>query len=234
MRLFSDNYVIKNVGDTAALLSFENQVEALEKIEFRKVNWNSITPIIDKGSPYANFWMERWIIVSVSDYASDSLRKLVKIKGWQVLAIGNSKTPSDWSLKCAIFQPFSPQLFFSISFFVSFSCSNQKETVEHNAYDQDPYAKEFGIRISEKLAYVEAQILPAPWLKYHDTGKEKNCLPQVGQWNMMNKEFNTKPVIPIYNARPEQVEKALKHVYHAYFHEQNKRKRIRACVSYLA
>ncbi|KAF4404459.1 hypothetical protein G4B88_005845 [Cannabis sativa] len=74
--------------------------------------------------------MERWIIVSVSDYASDSLRKLVKIKGWQ--------------------------------------------TVEHNSYDQDPYAKEFGIRISEKLAYVQAQILPAPWLKYRDTGKEKN------------------------------------------------------------
>ncbi|RWW82060.1 hypothetical protein BHE74_00009502 [Ensete ventricosum] len=24
-------------------------------------------------------------------------------------------------------------------------------------------------------------------LKYHDTGKEKECLPQVGQWNMMNK-----------------------------------------------
>ncbi|RZR95789.1 hypothetical protein BHM03_00024662 [Ensete ventricosum] len=24
-------------------------------------------------------------------------------------------------------------------------------------------------------------------LKYNDTGKEKECLPQVGQWNMMNK-----------------------------------------------
>lgn len=24
-------------------------------------------------------------------------------------------------------------------------------------------------------------------LKYHETGKEKDCLPQVGQWNMMNK-----------------------------------------------
>lgn len=24
-------------------------------------------------------------------------------------------------------------------------------------------------------------------LKYHETGKEKECLPQVGQWNMMNK-----------------------------------------------
>ncbi|KAH8500288.1 hypothetical protein H0E87_015513 [Populus deltoides] len=130
------------------------------------------------------------------------------------------------------------------------------QTVQHNAYDQDPYAKEFGIKISEKLASVEARILPAPWLKYHETGKEKDCLPQVGQWNMMNKkmingmtvsrwacinfsrsvqesvargfcnelaqmcqvsgmEFNSEPVIPIYNARPEHVEKALKHVYHA-------------------
>ncbi|CAI0465726.1 unnamed protein product [Linum tenue] len=130
------------------------------------------------------------------------------------------------------------------------------QTVQHNAYDQDPYAKEFGLKISEKLASVEARILPAPWLKYHDTGKEKDCLPQVGQWNMMNKkmingmnvkrwacinfsrsvqenvargfcnelaqmcqvsgmEFNPDPVIPIYNARPEQVEKALKHVFNA-------------------
>lgn len=130
------------------------------------------------------------------------------------------------------------------------------QTVQHNAYDQDPYAKEFGINISEKLASVEARILPAPWLKYHDTGREKDCLPQVGQWNMMNKkmingmtvsrwacinfsrsvqenvargfcselaqmcqvsgmEFNPEPVIPIYTARPEHVEKALKHVYHA-------------------
>ncbi|KAK6929896.1 Piwi domain, partial [Dillenia turbinata] len=126
------------------------------------------------------------------------------------------------------------------------------QTVQHNAYDQDPYAKEFGLKISEKLASVEARILPAPWLKYHETGKEKDCLPHVGQWNMMNKkmingmtvsrwacinfsrsvqegvargfcnelaqmcqEFNPEPVIPIYTARPEQVEKALKHVYHA-------------------
>ncbi|XP_058079750.1 uncharacterized protein LOC131227950 isoform X2 [Magnolia sinica] len=62
-----------------------------------------------------------------------------------------------------------------------------EETVHHNAYHEDPYAKEFGIKISEKLASVEARILPAPWLKYHDTGREKDCLPQVGQWNMMNK-----------------------------------------------
>ncbi|KAL3626338.1 Protein argonaute 10 [Castilleja foliolosa] len=130
------------------------------------------------------------------------------------------------------------------------------QTVQHNAFDQDPYAKEFGINISEKMASVEARVLPAPWLKYHETGKEKDCLPQVGQWNMMNKkmingmtvgrwacinfsrsvqdsvargfcnelaqmcqvsgmEFNPEPIIPIYNARPDQVEKSLKHVYHA-------------------
>ncbi|KAF8648141.1 hypothetical protein HU200_064994 [Digitaria exilis] len=128
------------------------------------------------------------------------------------------------------------------------------QTVHQNGYEQDPYAKEFGINISEKLTSVEARVLPAPWLKYHDTGKEKECLPQVGQWNMVNKkvingckvshwacinfsrsvpeatargfcqelaqmcqisgmEFNSEPVIPIYSARPDQVVKALKHVY---------------------
>ncbi|KAK1259791.1 Protein argonaute PNH1 [Acorus gramineus] len=142
------------------------------------------------------------------------------------------------------------------------------QTVQKNGYNQDPYAKEFGINISDKLSSVEARVLPAPWLKYHDAGKEKDCLPQVGQWNMMNKkmingstvnhwacinfsrsvqestarsfcqelaqmcqvsgmqkmissmdlfvdalqEFNREPVIPIYSARPDQVEKALKYV----------------------
>lgn len=38
------------------------------------------------------------------------------------------------------------------------------QTVQQNAYDQDPYANEFGIKISEKLASVEARILPAPWV----------------------------------------------------------------------
>ncbi|KAI4323483.1 hypothetical protein L6164_023082 [Bauhinia variegata] len=35
--------------------------------------------------------------------------------------------------------------------------------IQHNAYDQDPHAKEFGIKTSGKLASVEARILPAPW-----------------------------------------------------------------------
>ncbi|MED6221311.1 N-alpha-acetyltransferase 16, NatA auxiliary subunit [Stylosanthes scabra] len=32
------------------------------------------------------------------------------------------------------------------------------EIVQDNAYDQDPYAKEFGIKINEKLAQVESML----------------------------------------------------------------------------
>ncbi|RCV23302.1 hypothetical protein SETIT_4G288700v2 [Setaria italica] len=67
------------------------------------------------------------------------------------------------------------------------TCIN--EMVNHNSYHEDPYAKEFGIKISERLASVEARILPAPRLKYNETGREKDCLPRVGQWNMMNKKM---------------------------------------------
>lgn len=42
-------------------------------------------------------------MVSVSNYPSDLLRNFAKLKGWQVLAIGNSRTPADWKLKGAIF-----------------------------------------------------------------------------------------------------------------------------------
>jgi hypothetical protein len=36
------------------------------------------------------------------------------------------------------------------------------QTVRHNSYADDPYAREFGIKISDRLAAVEARILPAP------------------------------------------------------------------------
>ncbi|KAI5055294.1 hypothetical protein GOP47_0030439 [Adiantum capillus-veneris] len=63
------------------------------------------------------------------------------------------------------------------------------ETVRHNSYADDPFAREFGIKISDRLAAVEARILPAPQLKYHDTGKQKVCQPEIGQWNMRDKKM---------------------------------------------
>lgn len=42
------------------------------------------------------------------------------------------------------------------------------QTVTHNAYSQDPYVKEFRIKFSQKLASVEARMLPPPWVnRYH-------------------------------------------------------------------
>ncbi|KAK4798615.1 hypothetical protein SAY86_030941 [Trapa natans] len=97
-------FFLYNSGDAAALRSIEkNQSGSLQSVHFPQVNFNSVAQITDKTSPYSSFRSERWIVVSVSRPPSDSLRSLVRIKGWQVLAIGNSKTPADWSLKGAIF-----------------------------------------------------------------------------------------------------------------------------------
>ncbi|XP_029122938.1 protein argonaute 10 [Elaeis guineensis] len=204
---------------------------------------------------------------SVVDYFQEMYEFTIQYTHLPCLKVGNQKKANYLPMEaCKILggQRYTKRLNEKqITALLKVTCQRPKDrendilqTVQHNAYNQDLYAKEFGIKISEKLASVEARVLPAPWLKYHDTGKEKNCLPQVGQWNMMNKkmingskvtrwacinfsrivqesvarsfcnelaqmcqvsgmEFNPEPVIPIYSARPEHVEKALKHVYHA-------------------
>ncbi|KAL5543475.1 hypothetical protein UlMin_007259 [Ulmus minor] len=97
-------FFLHNSNDsTATFFCFNSHPEKPLPIQFPKVNFNSIRPISDKSSVYSSFHSDRWIVISVSDYPSDSLRKLVRIRGWQVLAVGNSKTPSDWSLKGVIF-----------------------------------------------------------------------------------------------------------------------------------
>ncbi|KAJ4970029.1 hypothetical protein NE237_003128 [Protea cynaroides] len=94
-------FFLNNMGNTDALL--QTKAKVLEKTPYPKINWNQIRRIKDQSSPYAAFRSEQWIVVSVSNYPTDSLRNLLKVRGWQVLAMGNSKTPSDWNLKGAIF-----------------------------------------------------------------------------------------------------------------------------------
>ncbi|KAI5560538.1 hypothetical protein POPTR_016G055700v4 [Populus trichocarpa] len=97
-------FFLRSTGDTAAFLYLQSQAQPLDKTHhFPRIDWNNIPAITDKSSPYANFRSEKWIVVSVSHYPSDSLKKLDRIKGWQLLAIGNSRTPNDWSLKGAIY-----------------------------------------------------------------------------------------------------------------------------------
>ncbi|KAE8769976.1 protein argonaute 12-like [Hordeum vulgare] len=68
--------------------------------------------------------------------------------------------------------------------------SNVLEIVNRNSYGNDDYSKEFGMKVMNLLALVDARVLPAPRLKYHDSGREKVCNPSVGQWNMINKRIN--------------------------------------------
>ncbi|KAK1586824.1 hypothetical protein Q3G72_006446 [Acer saccharum] len=75
--------------------------------------------------------------------------------------------------------------------------------------------EEFGIHVGNELALVDARILPAPMLNYHDnTGREVIKVdPSSGQWDMSNKEFNLKPVIPIHSADPNKIERDLTYIH---------------------
>ncbi|XP_044477093.1 protein argonaute 1-like isoform X2 [Mangifera indica] len=137
---------------------------------------------------------------SVVEYFYETYGFTIKHTQWPCLQVGNQQRPNYLPMEvCKIVegQRYSKRLNErQITALLKVTCQRPSdrerdilETVRHNAYHEDPYAREFGIKISEKLASVEARILPAPWLKYHDTGREKDCLPQVGQWNMMNKKM---------------------------------------------
>ncbi|GKV49845.1 hypothetical protein SLEP1_g56572 [Rubroshorea leprosula] len=69
-------------------LQFKTQ-QSLDSISLPQIKWNLIATISDKSSPYANFRLEQWIVVSVSDYPSDSLKKMVKTQDWRMAAVGN-------------------------------------------------------------------------------------------------------------------------------------------------
>ncbi|KAG6520460.1 probable glycosyltransferase STELLO1 [Zingiber officinale] len=103
-------FFLRSSGDVAALLCFEKSSGSASSVSSRipypEVSWLSVPPIkpLDlSAASFASFRSDRWIVVSVSDYPTDSLRALTRIKGWQLLAVGNSATPADWSLKGAIF-----------------------------------------------------------------------------------------------------------------------------------
>ncbi|KAL0665852.1 hypothetical protein Bca4012_028556 [Brassica carinata] len=98
-------FFLYNTTDTASLLCFQTQStqSLLKPLTRPQIKWNSIQVLPDKTSPYSTFVTEKWIVVSVTNYPTEELKGLVKIKGWQVLAVGNSLTPKDWSLKGAIF-----------------------------------------------------------------------------------------------------------------------------------
>ncbi|KAJ4779448.1 tRNA (Guanine-N(7)-)-methyltransferase subunit trm82 [Rhynchospora pubera] len=101
-------FFLRNAGDSAALLCFEQSnsaKSAAHKIHYPQISWSNVAPVRPLGPsvPYSSFKSEKWILVSVSSAPTDALRALTRIKGWQLLAVGNSETPTDWSVKGAIY-----------------------------------------------------------------------------------------------------------------------------------
>ncbi|KAG8492724.1 hypothetical protein CXB51_010450 [Gossypium anomalum] len=143
---------------------------------------------------------ERGTEKSVVDYFSETYGITIQRTQWPCLQVGSQQRPIYLPMEvCKIVdgQRYSKRLNEKqITGLLEFTCQHRKKreddilkTVKKNAYVSSKCKTEFGIIITEKLALVNARILPAPLLKYHDTGKQKNCLPQVGQWNMMDKKM---------------------------------------------
>ncbi|KAK4257346.1 hypothetical protein QN277_006944 [Acacia crassicarpa] len=142
---------------------------------------------------------EQMNMKSVVDYFREMYGYTIKYSHLPCLQVGNEKKVNYLPMEaCKIVggQRYTKGLNEKqITSLLKVSCQRPREqeldilqTVEQNDYENNPYAKEFGISIDDKLTSVEGRVLPAPWLKYHDTGREKEYLPQVGQWNMMNKK----------------------------------------------
>ncbi|KAG2664857.1 hypothetical protein I3760_16G102400 [Carya illinoinensis] len=143
---------------------------------------------------------ERGTIKPVVEYFYESYGFVIQHPQWPCLQVGNEQRPNYLPMEvCKIVegQRYSKKLSKArIKNLLGVTCQRPQQaeydivkTVHQIAYHDDPYAKEFGIIISDRLATVEARILPAPRLKYHDAGREKDCLPQVGQWNMTNEKM---------------------------------------------
>ncbi|KAJ0965438.1 hypothetical protein J5N97_026576 [Dioscorea zingiberensis] len=100
------------------------------------------------------------------------------------------------------------------------------KTVHHNAYNDDPYAREFGIKISKKLAFVEARILPAPW-KMVNGGRVSNwtcinfsrevqdsvarcfCHKLAQMCHISGMDFAPEPILAPLGSQPKNVERTL-------------------------
>ncbi|OMO58271.1 Argonaute/Dicer protein, PAZ [Corchorus capsularis] len=68
--------------------------------------------------------------------------------------------------------------------------SNIKKMVEANGFNMDQLVnREFGIQVQSEPAVVNARVLPAPRLNYHESGREKSVNPGFGSWNMINKKL---------------------------------------------
>ncbi|XP_015690017.2 protein argonaute 12-like isoform X2 [Oryza brachyantha] len=138
--------------------------------------------------------------ISVIQYFKEQYNYSLKHFNWPCLQTGSDSRPTYLPMEvCSILegQRYSKKLNErQVANVLKMTCERpaQKESsiieiVKTNSYGNDNWAKEFGLKVMDQLALVDARVLPTPRLKYHDSGREKLCNPSVGQWNMINKRM---------------------------------------------
>lgn len=94
--------VVKNRGDTAALLCIQPGSKGVEEIHFPEVDFKKVHKLVDKGK-FRVVKANKWIVVAASGRPTEQIQDMVKLQGWQVVAVGDTETPSNWEVRGAIF-----------------------------------------------------------------------------------------------------------------------------------
>lgn len=58
-------------------------------------------------------------------------------------------------------------------------------------YRNDENLRQFGMRVLNEMAVVNARVLEAPLLQYHPTSRDASFVPREGQWNLRDKKLAT-------------------------------------------
>ncbi|XP_024517750.1 probable glycosyltransferase STELLO2 [Selaginella moellendorffii] len=91
--------MVRSRGDNAVLSCIESASRQREEIPYPRVDLEAASAKVDKGILKS----EKWIVVAVSGAPSEEIQQLAKLDGWQLLALGNSQTPTKWEVPGAIF-----------------------------------------------------------------------------------------------------------------------------------
>ncbi|XP_001627412.2 probable glycosyltransferase STELLO1 [Nematostella vectensis] len=65
-----------------------------------EVNWESVKR---NQAPPKDEMYDKWIIITTINEPTEDVKKLASIEGWKVVVVGDTKTPSGWSLPNCVF-----------------------------------------------------------------------------------------------------------------------------------
>eukprot|EP00250_Pteridium_aquilinum_P024577 c29272_g1_i1 orf=315-2657(+) len=149
--------LVKNRGESSALLCIQPSSKGSQEIAFPNVEFKKVEAVKDT-SRFRVVKASKWIVVAVSGPPTEQISAMVKMQGWQVLAIGDSHTPKNWDVRGAIFLSIEQQaaLKFRVLAHLPFTSYVRKSVgylfaIQHGAkiiYDADENASVLGHDLS--------------------------------------------------------------------------------------